>query len=222
MSKLRLREKLLIYGPDSLSDTELLSLVLGTGTKKENVRDLAQRLLTQNGGLRGLARVDIHALIFEKGIGHAKAARIIGIFALAKRLTKERGLKKLYVYSPKDVFDLLSSDLEYSSQERFIVICLDTKNRVVKIQEISKGSTRSAIVNPSDVFAYALYSRAVSIIVVHNHPSGDPLPSKEDICITERLKKAGNLIGVEVLDHIIIGERCFVSIAENPNKVQNV
>ncbi len=217
-----LREKLLVFGEDYLSDSELLALVLGTGTRNERVEELASRLMREKGGLQGLSRLDVHALAMEKGVGKAKAARIAGVFALAKRLGRRRLPGKISIGHPKDVYSLVSGNLENSSQERFVVICLDAKNKVLRLQEVSVGSARTAIVNPSDVFAPALVSRAVSIIVSHNHPSGDPSPSREDICLTERLRQAGELLGIELLDHVIIGHKCFVSLAQKGHNVQRI
>ncbi|HHI69350.1 MAG TPA: JAB domain-containing protein [Planctomycetes bacterium] len=216
-----LREKLLLWGEETLSDTELLALVLGVGRRGEGVESLAWRLLHEGGGLSGLSRADVHHLAGFRGVGKAQAARIAGIFALARRLHRQRGRNLARLTSARDVYRLVAGDLAGFPQERFLLLCLDGKNRVLRVHQVSQGTARTALVHPRDVFFPAIAARALAVVLVHNHPSGDPRPSREDLELTDRLRKGGELLGIEVLDHVIIGEGSYVSLAEGPEKVHN-
>jgi len=184
------------------------------------VEALALRLLKEMGGLAGLARADVHHLVGLRGVGQAQAARIAGIFALARRLHRRRGRVLPRLTSAKDVYRLVAADLVGFPQERFLLLCLDGKNRLLRLHQVSLGTARTALVHPRDVFFPAIAARALAVVLVHNHPSGDPRPSREDLDLTDRLRRGGELLGIEVLDHVIIGDGAYVSLAEGPEKVQ--
>ena len=211
-----LRERIMLWGEERLSDAELLALVLGTGGGGAGVVELAWRLLREGGGLLGLSRMDPHELTRIPGVGPAQAARIAGLFAIGRRQHRPRGGRRLQLTCCRDVYDLLAPDLLRFPQERFFVISLDGKNRLLRVDAVSRGTARTAVVHPRDVFLPAVNSRAVAVVVAHNHPSGEPLPSREDLELTERLKAAGEVLGLDVLDHVIIGEGSYVSLAERP------
>ncbi len=202
-----------------MSDTELLALVLGVGRRGEGVEALAWRLLHERGGLAGLSRADAHELSRFQGLGKAQAARVAGIFALARRLRRQGGRNLTILTSARDVYRLVAGDLAGFPQEKFFLLCLDGKNGVLRIHQVSLGTARSAVVHPRDVFFPAIAARALAVVLVHNHPSGDPRPSREDLELTDRLRKGGELLGIEVLDHVIIGDGSYVSLAEGPEKV---
>jgi len=208
-----LREKLLLWGEESLSEAELLALVLGVGSRREGVESLAWRVLQEAGGLSGLARADVHELVELAGVGWAQAARIAGIFALGRRLGRQSAARARTLTTARDVYEVVAGELTGFPQERFLVLCLDGKHRLMRIHSVSLGTARTALVHPCDVFAPAVTARAVAGGVVHNHPSGDPTPSQEDLELTERLRQAGELVGVELLDHVIVGARSYVRLA---------
>lgn len=197
------------YGESALSLQELLQIILRTGNKGESVVTLAQKLLTHFGNLQNLKEASIEELMSIKGIGLAKAVQIKAALELGRRaeITLERKQKK--IISPQDVFKLMKSKLKDYSKEHFYIISLNSRNAI--ISEISIGTLNASLVHPREVFAEAIRQRANSIILVHNHPSGDPTPSKDDIKITKKLKEAGKILGIEVLDHIIITRNSYSS-----------
>lgn len=197
----RPREKLLKLGPKALTSSELLAIILRTGSKKENVIDLSRRLINKI-TLEKLSTSSVQELENIKGIGFAKACQIIALFELADRREKPKDIK---VQSPKDVFLYVKPLISGLLKENFIIILLNTKNKILKHEIVSIGTLDSALIHPREVFRTVLKEGCNSIILVHNHPSGDPTPSKEDIAVTKRLIEAGELLGVEVLDHVIIG-----------------
>ncbi|WP_026326379.1 RadC family protein [Paenibacillus ginsengihumi] len=211
----RPRERMMQYGPHALSNAELLAILLRTGTIQESAVHLAARLLKQCGGLRGLVDMSLHQLTELKGIGEAKALQIQAGIELGRRLSRTAMSDAVVIRSPHDVAALLSEDLRYLQKEHFVCLFLNTKNHVIAQETLSMGSLNASIVHPREVFRAAIKRSSASIICVHNHPSGDPTPSPEDVQITERLVQAGEIVGIEVLDHVIIGDRRFVSLKEH-------
>jgi len=209
----RPRERLQKFGAEALSAQEILSLILGRGIAGESVAVTAQRLLSQFGSLKGIAGASLEELSQVRGIGLAKASQIKAAFELANRLEgyPESGRKSL-VKTPDEVVSLVRGRLKGKKKEHFLVLLLDTRGQVIKISEISVGSLDSSIVHPREVFKEAISASAASVIFVHNHPSGDPEPSEDDIKLTERLTQAGEVMGIEVLDHIIIGNDNYLSL----------
>lgn len=197
-----------------LSSAELLAIVLRTGRKGETVTDLARNLLAEHGGLSGLARAPISALRQRPGLGPAKAAELAATLELARRLAAERPEEKPSIGSPEDVRALLQMEMSVLEQEQLRVLLLDTKNRVLAMRVVSVGSVNSSVVRVGEVFREAVRENCTSVIVVHNHPSGDPAPSQEDVEVTKSLIAAGRLLAIEVLDHVVLGRSGFVSMRQ--------
>jgi len=213
----RPRERLQKYGAQALSDTELLAVIIRTGTKSESALMVAQRLLKGDGGKNGLdfiARATIEELSKVKGIGAAKSIQIKAAMELGRRIYSSMVTDEMTIICPDDVFQLLINDMRFLEKEHFKTILLNTKNKVISVEDISVGSLNTSIVHPREVFKPAIKRSSASIILAHNHPSGDPTPSREDLEVTRRLKDAGKIIGIEVLDHIIFGDNCYVSLKE--------
>ncbi|OGN86980.1 MAG: hypothetical protein A2158_02270 [Chloroflexi bacterium RBG_13_46_14] len=209
----RPRERLNKYGVEALSAQEILALILGRGISGESVTVTSQRLLSQFGNLRGIADATIEELSGIKGIGPAKASQIKAAFELANRLKDSpESDKKPVVKTPEDVVNLIQNKLKGKKKEHFLVLCLDTRGKLIKTSEVSVGSLDSSIVHPREVFKEALTASAASVIFVHNHPSGEPEPSEDDIKLTRRLADAGDILGIEVLDHVITGDNNFKSL----------
>lgn len=209
----RPRERLLKYGQGSLSDSELLAIILRIGSKNENALNMAQRILSEY-NLKQLSQVNLKELMRIKGIKESKASQIAACFEIARRLETFQDVEKPKISSPLDVYRRVYPGLREQKQESFIELCLDTKNQIVKEAVISVGTLNANIVHPREVFKMALAESAASIIVAHNHPSGDPAPSREDIEITKKLIEAGKIIGIDVLDHVIIGDGRHFSMKE--------
>ncbi len=209
----RPRERLIKHGASALGDSELLAIILRTGTRQENVINLCQRILSQY-NLKQLSQTNLAQLMDIHGIKESKAAQIAACFEIARRLEAFSEEAKPVIHSPEDVYRRIYPGLRGQKKERFIELCLDTKNQVIKEDIISIGSLNANIVHPREVFKTALAESAAHIIVAHNHPSGDPAPSKEDIEITRKLVETGKIMGIEVLDHIIIGEGRHFSMKE--------
>ena len=209
----RPRERLSKLGSEALSSQEILALILGRGIKGESVIVTAQKLLTKFGNLRNLASASVEELTQIKGIGPAKAAQIKATFELGKRLedSSSEGTK-ITVKSPEDAIKAAKSQLKGKKKEHFVVLCLDTRNHLINTHKISIGSLDCSIAHPREVFKEAISSCAASVIFMHNHPSGDPTPSEDDIKLTKRLVEAGEIIGIDVLDHIIICDRDHLSM----------
>ena len=209
----RPRERLQKYGVEALSAQEILSLILGRGISGESVTVTAQRLLSRFGNIKGIASASLEELAQVRGIGPAKASQIKASFELANRLEghSEPDKNKL-VKTPEEVISLVKVKLKEKKKEHFQVLLLDTRSKLIKISEISVGSLDASIVHPREVFKEAISASAASVIFVHNHPSGDPSPSEDDIKLTERLCQAGEVIGIDVLDHIIIGDNEYISM----------
>ncbi|HRU42502.1 MAG TPA: DNA repair protein RadC, partial [Candidatus Diapherotrites archaeon] len=199
----RPRERLTRYGASVLSNAELLAILLRTGTKEESAISLAHRILVQEQGLRYLADINVEQLSAINGIGKAKAAQIKAAIELGKRLAAfEPGADKP-LKCPQDVAALLMEEMRYLKKEHMKLVLLNVKCNLISVEEISVGSLNASIVHPREVFNPAIRKSSASIIMVHNHPSGDPAPSSEDISITARIAEAGKLIGIELVDHII-------------------
>jgi len=196
-----------------LSSQEILALILGRGIKGESVIVTAQKLLTKFGNLKNLASASVEELTQIKGIGLAKAAQIKATFELSKRL-EDPSIEgpKITVKSPEDAIKAAKSQLKGKKKEHFLALCLDTRNHLINTHKISIGSLDCSIAHPREVFKEAISSCAASVIFMHNHPSGDPTPSEDDIKLTKRLVEAGEIIGIEVLDHIIICDRDHLSM----------
>ena len=189
----RPREKLYSYGAESLSNAELLAIIIRTGHKEDTAIDLAQRILTlDKKGLAYLTNVTLEQLTKIKGIGKCKAAQILAAIELGKRISRWRAEDKIKINSPLTVANLVMDEMRFLDREHFNVVLLDTKNQLLSIENISIGTLNASIVHPRDVFRVAIKKNSNAIILLHNHPSGDPEPSNEDIRITERLVEVGN------------------------------
>ena len=193
----RPREKLIKYGVDTLSNTEILAIMLRTGSKKVTALDLASKLLLQAANLKNLSEYSIEELKAIEGIGNAKATQIKAAFELGRRLTSFKD-KQTIVNSPADLAEILIARMGHFKQERFDVVLLDTKNKIIAIKNIFKGSLASTLVHPREVFKFAIKRSSSSIILAHNHPSGDLTASDEDIKLTKRMMEAGKIVGIEV------------------------
>lgn len=212
----RPREKLLLKGAKSLSNAELLAILLRTGTKNDSVLQVAEKLLIhyQNNGLAGIWNLSPKEFSRIKGIGTVKAITVIAALELGMRLAEEPSKQRFVIRSPKDVADYVMPRLRYEKKEHFMVMLLNTKNHVLATPIISIGSLNASIVHPREVFREAIRYSAASVILIHNHPSGDPTPSQEDKLVTSKLVQAGTLMDIAVLDHIIIGDSKYISIKE--------
>ncbi|WP_306798663.1 RadC family protein [Oceanobacillus saliphilus] len=210
----RPRERLMKLGPGHLSNQEILAILIGSGTKEESVMSVANRILMHFEGLKLLREATIEELISIKGIGTAKGLVILSAIELGKRMNEYKPNDKYVIRSPDDGADYIMEEMRNLTQEHFVVLFLNTKNQIIHRQTIFIGSLNASIVHPREVYREAIKRSAASIIVAHNHPSGDPAPSQEDIHVTRRLVESGKLIGIELLDHIIIGDRKFVSLKE--------
>ena len=209
----RPRERLSKLGAEALSAQEILALILGRGIKGESVMVTSQRLLSKFGNLKGIANASMEELTQINGIGPAKAAQIKAAVELSRRL--ESGAdesQRPAIKSAEDVATIVRSQLKGKKREHFLVLCLDTRNRLIHCRPVSIGSLDTSVVHPREAFKEAVSSSAASVIFVHNHPSGDPEPSKEDIELTKRLAKAGEIVGIEVLDHIIVCDKDYLSL----------
>ncbi|MCX7781065.1 MAG: DNA repair protein RadC [Negativicutes bacterium] len=210
----RPREKLLTKGAFAVSDAELLAILLRTGARQENVTRIAERLLVEFGGLVGLAALLPQELERIHGIGPAKAVTLTAAMEIAKRLSSHTPAERPVIRSPGDAAAFLMPRLRYESREHFMALLLSTKNHVLAVPVISIGSLNASVVHPRELFREAINHSAASVILVHNHPSGDPTPSQEDILLTRRLIDAGQLLDIAVLDHVIIGDGKYVSLKE--------
>ncbi len=210
----RPRERLRNYGASSLSTPELLAIILRVGTQSESVLSMSNRLMSKFGGLSGLIRASYDELTGLHGFGDAKTAQLKAAFELGRRALTLQEEEKPTVHSPQDVANLLQGDMAFLEQEHIRVVLLNTRNRVLNVHEVYKGNVNSAVVRASEVFKEAVRSNAPAVILVHNHPSGDPSPSSEDVQITRQIVDAGKLLDIEVLDHVVLAQRGFVSLKE--------
>jgi len=210
----RPRERLLKYGASQLSNQELIAILIGSGTKHESVMDVANRLLIHFEGLKLLEEATIEEMTAIKGIGVAKGVTLLAAIELGRRIRQYVPEDRYIIRSPKDGANFVMESMRHLNQEHLIVLFLDTINRIIHKQTIFIGSLNASIVHPREIFREAVKRSAASIICVHNHPSGDPTPSQEDIQVTKRLVEAGKIMGIELLDHIIIGNQKYVSLKE--------
>jgi DNA repair protein RadC len=208
---MRPREKLVIHGEKNLTDSELLAVILGMGTRNISAIDLANSLLVSYGSLRHLKEASLEELKSHKGIGLAKAVSIKAAAELGRRIALDIQ-HRTTIKSPEDVKNMVMEEMRYFDREHFRVLYLDRKAGLVTMEDISIGGLHSSIVHPREVFKTAIKRSAASIILVHNHPSGDPTPSREDIEVTRRLIEVGKIMGIEVLDHIIVGDNTYCSL----------
>jgi len=210
------REKLIEYGPDILSNSELLAILIRTGTTERSALDIA-RELTDNGGLySNIAQArSVADLSKIKGLGPAKAATILAAVELGRRVAGADPQKKVKLSSPEACVSYLMPRMRYEQQEKFLVLLLDSKNQLLKCQQVSEGTLNASVVHPREVFAPAMLHRAACVLAAHNHPSGDPAPSIEDRKLTQALEATGTVMGIPLLDHIIIGDGRYFSFREN-------
>jgi len=210
----RPRERLQKFGPEALSAQELLALVIGRGIPKKSVMSIAQELLVRFGNVRAISQATIEELSQIKGIGLAKAAQIKACFELGKREELEPELKNFNIKDPESVVKAIRASIKDKAKEHFKLILLNPRNKIIGISTISIGTLNASLVHPREVFKDAIMHTAASVVLAHNHPSGDPEPSEDDIKITKKLVDSGKILGIEVLDHIIIGKNNFCSFKE--------
>jgi DNA repair protein RadC len=213
-AELRPRERLAKEGPAGLSTAELLAIVLRTGFQAGTAIDLAAQLLSRFNGLKGLLEASVEELSTTKGIGPAKAAQIKAALEVGRRVAATAATDKPVIKCPGDVSGLMMEKMRHYDREHFVVLHLNTKNQVVAEDTVSIGSLNASLVHPRELFKNAIKKSAAALILVHNHPSGDPSPSREDIDVTRRLTEAGQLLGIEILDHVVIGDLKYVSLKE--------
>jgi len=209
-------EKCLSCGAEALSDTELLAVMIRTGTFGETACELAGRILSIPGyqGLAGFARIPMERLLELKGVGKVKAVQLKCIAELAARMAKAAAGERLCFDAPSTIADYFMEELRHEEQEQLIALFLNTKNRLLKEKLMFKGTVNVSPISPREIFMEALEVHAVNLVLVHNHPSGDPTPSREDIRMTKRIHQAGELLGIQLLDHLIIGDCCYISMQE--------
>jgi DNA repair protein RadC len=211
---LRPRERMRYAGPGALSTAELLAIILRVGKKGENVIRMSERVLTQFGGITGMAKANFDELCQTHGIGEAKAAQIMAAIELGKRLQAASPQEKPEIRTSADVANLLMLEMSLLEQEHLRALLLDTRNHLMRIVTVYTGSLNKAVIRVGELFREAIRSNAASILLVHNHPSGDPTPSPEDVRATDVIVEAGRLLDIGVLDHIIIGRNHYVSLKE--------
>jgi DNA repair protein RadC len=210
----RPREKLIHAGPDTLTEAELLAILIGSGTGKITAVDLAKRLLVEYKNLRAIAGLDVGDLQHFKGIGEARAVSIVAAFELARRLHSLPEEERHVIRTPDDVAERFIPRLRDMKQEVFIVLLLNSANRIMKEVTVTRGLLNSSLTHPREVFRSAIVESAASVILLHNHPSGNPEPSQEDISITKQIVEASKVVGIPVHDHIIIADNSYTSFAD--------
>ncbi|MDO8741836.1 MAG: DNA repair protein RadC [Candidatus Roizmanbacteria bacterium] len=213
----RPRERLVKYGVESLSLQELLSLIFGRGVKGESVTNISQKLLANFISLNNLSEASVEELKEIKGLGLAKACQLKACFEISKRLVKEESLNKnknVVIKSPKDIFPLLKEKIINFHKEYFLVASLDNRNKVINVDTVSVGTLNSSLIHPRETFETAIKNHAATIILCHNHPSGELKPSEDDLIVTQNLVKASKLLGINVSDHLIITKDGYFSFKE--------
>ncbi len=210
----RPRERLIALGSEALHDAELIALLLRTGGADADAMGLAARLLADCGGLAGLSRAAPRQLAAQAGVGPAKSGALCAAFELGRRVAAATHEPGRAIRGPADVHAHFHPRLRHATRERFIVVLLDGRHRVIRHALVSQGTLTASLVHPREVFRPALREPAAAVVLVHNHPSGDPAPSREDVEITRRLVEAGRLLGVPVLDHVVVAERGFASLRD--------
>ena len=212
--KERPRERFMKYGANMIQDYELVAIILRTGSKNESVLELAKRVTYQFESLKALSNASINDLKAIKGIGDSKAIELLSAFELGKRVTKESFSKKSKLHSPESIYQYLKNELEMKTQEHFLALYLNTKGELIKKETLFIGSLNSSLIHPREIFKHAVLNSAAAIIICHNHPSGDPTPSIQDIDITKLIHKNSLMMDIELLDHIIIGKDRYYSFKE--------
>ena len=210
-------EKCERFGAKNLTDAELFAVLLRTGTRGENSLDLAHKILcseTPERGLLNIHRWDMDSLMRVRGIGKVKAIQILCLSELAKRMARESAVQELDFSSPRTIAQYYMEDMRHRKKEALKLLLLNMKTKLIGESELSLGTINTTLVSPREVFAEALRRNAAAVILLHNHPSGDPTPSREDVLATRRVIDAGKIIGIELLDHIIIGDNCFISLRD--------
>ena len=210
----RPRERLRHYGAGQLSNAELLAILFRTGMQGENVVAMASRILARFEGLATLSRTSFDELCAEKGLSEAKACQLLAALELGRRVSSLSPEDRVVISSPKDIANLFMAEMSSLEREELRVLLLNTKNQVIGVERLYRGSVNSALVRPAEVFSAAVRRTCPAIAVVHNHPSGDPAPSPEDVSMTARLIEAGEILDIEVLDHVVIGAQRYVSMKE--------
>jgi DNA repair protein RadC len=210
----RPRERLQTFGPEALSAQELLALVIGRGIPKKSVMNIAQELLARFGNIKAISQARIEELSQIKGIGLAKAAQIKACFELGRREQLEPELKNFDIKDPEAVVKVIRASIKDKAKEHFKLILLNPRNKIIGISTISIGTLNASLVHPREVFKDAIMHSAASVVLAHNHPSGDPEPSEDDLKITKKMVESGKILGIEVLDHIVIGKDNFCSFKE--------
>lgn len=213
------RERIAHVGEQRLSDAECLALLLRTGRRGESAEAMAHRLLRRFGGLQGLASAPVREVAQEPGVGAVRAAALGGAFGLARRLQEARLRPGTRLSSGADVARVVRETVRGSRRESFFALLLDARHRVLSLRVVSTGSLEAAPVHPREVFSAAVREGAAAVVVAHNHPSGDPAPSLEDRAVTERLRQAGELLGIVLLDHVVVGDERYFSFAEEEFRV---
>lgn len=210
-------ERCIRHGVQSLSNRDLLAVILRTGAKGRNVMELAGellRLVPEREGFTGLRRLSLDELSKVKGIGKVKAVQMKCLLEIARRMAREEAGEGTYFTSPSAVANYYMEDLRHEEQEVLLLLMLNQRGRLIKERYMFKGTVNASVISPREIFVEALAARAVQIILLHNHPSGDASPSQEDLNVTRRIKEAGQLLGIALTDHIIIGEHAYVSLRE--------
>lgn len=210
----RPRERLAKYGAEILSNAELLAIILRSGTKNDSAINIANKLLKLDSGIKYLHEASFEELKKVKGIGTAKASQIKAALELGRRLRTFKDNNSVFIKSPGDAAALVMEDMRYLKKELLKIILLNVKNMVVSVKDVSIGSINSSIVHPREIFVEAIKYSSASIVICHNHPSGDPAPSQEDINVTKRIYEAGRIVGIDLVDHIIIGDGRYISLKE--------
>lgn len=210
----RPRERLRMRGAETLTNAELIAILLRTGANGENAVAVGQRLLAEFEGLAGLGRAGFGELRNQHAMGEAKVCQLLAAIELGKRVAKAQPAERRIIRSPEDVFSLLFADMALLEQEQLRVVLLNTRNEVLAVREVYRGNVSTVLIRIAEVFAPAIREGCTSLIAVHNHPSGDPAPSAEDAHLTKQLAEAGKLLGIEVMDHIVIARRGHASMRD--------
>ena len=212
----RPREKMAANGAAVLTDAELIAILLRTGTAEKSAIDIASEMTADGGLYKRLAGITrLNELTNIKGLGQAKAATVLAALEIGRRIASAKPIEKIHLSCPQDVADFLMPRLRYAAKEQFVVILLNSKNKVIGTEVVSEGSLSSSVVHPREVYAPAMLHHAAAIMVAHNHPSGDPKPSLEDEEVTRMLSRSGKVLGIPMIDHMIIGDGNYYSFLEN-------
>lgn len=210
----RPRERLIQFGPEHLSAAELIAIILRTGTANYSALDLGKELLAEYKDLRGLAKASLAELSSRTGMGQAKAVQLKAAFELGRRVLTSNPIQLPTIRKPEDVYDLLKASFQDLDREHFKVVHLNTKNQVLKVETTAIGILSSSPVHPREVFKEAIKMSSAGLILTHNHPSGDPTPSQDDLLLTRRLYDAGEILGIRIIDHLIFGDSRYLSLKE--------